>query len=163
MKSKPPGAGGGGIHSVPGYGGSNPGRDVRPWPKHIKLAVLRWATQVIGGGSETVMWLLLDGRKDTKRFSPSYYQEAVVPLLELYFPAEYEALFGMRVTKSGVLIDDRYDRAGNCTMNRIHKMYYWNNGVQKARLEASWEHPKHWPQKVKAECEAKILAAGWPW
>jgi hypothetical protein len=132
-----------------GKGGSKPGRDNRPAPKSLKMAVWRYGVSVIGHGDEGVMYRNLGSNA---RFSKRLFEGDLLGALEILLPEEFEQYLG-----------GREDRAGNILANRFHKMYYGQDKVFKGRGEASKEHPRNWSVEDRAAAEQRLRDVRWPW
>lgn len=109
-------------------GGSPKGTDKRRCPKELKEFARRWAIENIAGGNESYF---INNPNAGTRFTARVF-EPVIPLLKENFPAACEEYFG-----------GRWDRAAHLIMNRVHKMYYFNDGRRRGRGK-SREHPDYW-------------------
>jgi hypothetical protein len=132
-----------------GRGGSRPGRDVRPAPKALKLAVYRWAVATVGGGAEAAFSRSIEPHR--ARFTKSVFEDVLEPLWDRL---EDECL---------AYLTGREDRAAKLVSERFHKMYYAYDQKTKGRGEASPEHPRFWSATDRAAAEARLAEVGWPW
>lgn len=109
-------------------GGSPKGRDVRDCPKPLKDLARKLAIQMIGDGNESYF---INNPNAKSRFSIKAFRP-IVPLLYEKMPAECEQYFGGREENAAYLI-----------MERVHKMYYYNDGKHRGRGKSN-EHPDFW-------------------
>lgn len=110
-------------------GGSPLGTDKRKCPKNMKYRIWQWAVEEIAHGNESHFIHNPNSRKG--RFSKKLF-EPLVPILMEEFPEESAEYFGGREEKAAHLI-----------ANRLHKMYYGNDGKTRSRGISS-EHPRNW-------------------
>ena len=116
------------VSRVNSGGGSKIGRDVRKCPRKLKEAARIWAITSLCKGNESAM---IHNPNAGTRFSAKAY-EPLIPILKQLFPAECEEYFG-----------GRWERAANIIANRVHKMYYQNDGKLRGRGKSK-EHPDNW-------------------
>lgn len=117
------------VSRVNAYGGSKPGTDKRRCPRVLKDYARRWAIENLCDGNES--YFIHRVGKKRGRFSAKQYLP-LIPILKEKFPKECEEYFG-----------GRWERAGNLISNRVHKMYYQNDGKKRGRGKSS-EHPDNW-------------------
>jgi len=146
------------VGHVTGYGGSAPGRVVIKPERLLKHSGDLWAVRQFCEGDESVMHY-----GHVPRFSARLY----LPLVELHkvhFPVEYVAYYEAHSKEGNREYASRSNEEyyAHLIMNRIHKMYYKNNGICKNRCTRSREHWGHWSDAEQAENLRRMNEAGWP-
>ena len=109
-------------------GGSPKGTDKRPCPRILKWRFREYAINKIANGNES--YFMHNANADA-RFVSRLFVDLIPELVQRY-PEECEAYF------SG-----RWEKAPKLAMERVHKMYYWNDKTGKGRGK-SREHPDFW-------------------